>query len=70
MKYSYETDWEVYKLQNLKSGLGFTDEKLRDIFRGFLKVEIRRMKEIKQSNKVFGVSGLWTALFMKKPTES
>ncbi|MCX2825938.1 hypothetical protein P9618_23370 [Bacillus pseudomycoides] len=58
MKYSYETDWEVYKLQNLKSGLGFTDEKLRDIFRGFFKVEIRRMKEIKQSNKVFGVSGL------------
>ena len=37
MKYSYETDWEVYKLQILKSGLGFTDEKLRDIFRGFFK---------------------------------
>ncbi|WP_242218445.1 bifunctional 2-polyprenyl-6-hydroxyphenol methylase/3-demethylubiquinol 3-O-methyltransferase UbiG [Bacillus cereus group sp. BfR-BA-01380] len=63
------TDWEVYKLQSLKGGLGFTDEKLRAIFRDFSEVEIRRMKEIKQSNKVFGVSGLWTALFMKKLTE-
>ncbi|MFJ8530400.1 class I SAM-dependent methyltransferase [Bacillus sp. NPDC094106] len=63
------TDWEVYKLQSLKGGLGFTDEKLRVIFRDFSEVEIRRMKEIKQSNKVFGVSGLWTALFMKKFTE-
>jgi SAM-dependent methyltransferase len=63
------TDWEVYKLQSLKGGLGFTDAKLRVIFRDFSEVEIRRMKEIKQSNKVFGVSGLWTALFMKKITE-
>jgi len=63
------TDWEIYKLQSLKGGLGFTDAKLRVIFRDFSEVEIRRMKEIKQSNKVFGVSGLWTALFMKKLTE-
>ncbi|PGB23706.1 SAM-dependent methyltransferase [Bacillus toyonensis] len=63
------TDWEVYKLQSLKGGLGFTDAKLRVIFRDFSEVEIRRMKEIKQSNKVFCVSGLWTALFMKKLTE-
>ncbi|MDZ5609804.1 class I SAM-dependent methyltransferase, partial [Bacillus pseudomycoides] len=63
------TDWEVYKLQSLKGGLGFTDAKLRAIFRDFSEVEIRRMKEIKQSSKVFGVSGLWTALFMKNLTE-
>ncbi|PGS02115.1 MULTISPECIES: class I SAM-dependent methyltransferase [Bacillus] len=63
------TDWEVYKLQSLKGGLGFTDKKLRVIFKGFSEVEIRRMKEIKQSNKVFGVSGLWTALFTKNSTE-
>ncbi|MGH1141372.1 class I SAM-dependent methyltransferase [Bacillus pseudomycoides] len=63
------TDWEVYKLQSLKGGLGFTDKKLRAIFKDFSEVEIRRMKEIKQSNKVFGVSGLWTALFTKNSTE-
>ena len=63
------TDWEVYKLQSLKGGLGFTDKKLRAIFKDFSEVEIRRMKEIKQSNKVFGVSGLWTALFTKSSTE-
>ncbi|SDY83957.1 MULTISPECIES: class I SAM-dependent methyltransferase [unclassified Bacillus (in: firmicutes)] len=60
------TDWEVYKLQSLKGGLGFTAEKLRAIFSDFSEVEIRRMKEINQSNPVFGVSGLWTALFMSK----
>lgn len=60
------TDWEVYRLQSLKGGLGFTDEKLRTIFKDFSEVEIRKMQEIKQSNEVFGVSALWTALFMKK----
>ncbi|QED46111.1 class I SAM-dependent methyltransferase [Cytobacillus dafuensis] len=57
------TDWEVYRLRSLKGGLGFTDEKLRSIFKDFKEIEIRKMKEIKQPNDVFGVSGLLTALF-------
>lgn len=60
------SDWEVYRLRSLKGGLGFTDDKLRTIFKDFDEVEIRRMKEIKQSNEVFGVSALCTALFRKK----
>jgi SAM-dependent methyltransferase len=63
------TDWEVYRLRSLKGGLGFTDEKLRTIFKDFSEIEIRRMKRIKQSNEVFGMPALWTALFMKNLTE-
>ncbi|WP_305453055.1 class I SAM-dependent methyltransferase [Bacillus mycoides] len=63
------TDWEVYRLRSLKGGLGFTDEKLRIIFKDFSEIEIRRMKGIKQSNEVFGMPALWTALFMKNLTE-
>ena len=60
------TDWDVYRLQSLKGGLGFTDEKLRAIFKDFTEIKIRRMKEMKQSSEVFGVSALLTALFKKK----
>jgi cyclopropane fatty-acyl-phospholipid synthase-like methyltransferase len=56
------SDWDVYRLGSLKGGLGFTEEKLRTIFHEFEVIEIRRMKEI-NSDEVFGVSGLWTALF-------
>lgn len=57
------SDWEVYRLKSLQGGLGYTDEKLRALFKDFKVIEIRRMKEIKQPNTVFGVSGLITALF-------
>ncbi|MED3084898.1 class I SAM-dependent methyltransferase [Bacillus toyonensis] len=63
------TDWDVYRLRSLKGGLGFTDEKLRTIFKDFSEIEIRRMKRIKQSNEVFGVPALWTALFRNNLTE-
>jgi len=59
------SDWEVYRLQSLRGGLGYTEEKLRSIFKDFREIEIRKMKEIKQPNEVFGVSGLLTALFQK-----
>lgn len=59
------SDWEVYKDLSLKGGLGFTEEKLRIIFKDFEEIEIRRMKELNQSIDLFGISGLWTALFRK-----
>lgn len=59
------SDWEVYRLQSLKGGLGYTEEKLRSIFKDFREIEIRKMKEIKQPAEVFGVYGLLTALFKK-----
>ncbi|MDP4086129.1 MAG: class I SAM-dependent methyltransferase [Bacillota bacterium] len=59
------SDWEVYRLRSLKGGLGYTEEKLRSIFKDFKEIEIRIMKDIEQPNDVFGVSGLLTALFQK-----
>ncbi|GGE85346.1 class I SAM-dependent methyltransferase [Priestia taiwanensis] len=59
------SDWDVYRLQSLQGGLGFTEEKLRVIFDMFEVVEIRPMKVL-QSDEVFGVDGLWTALFQVK----
>ena len=60
------TDWEVYRQRSLNGGLGFTEEKLRDIFGNFEPVEIRKMRRAEETEEVFGVSGLWTALFRKK----
>jgi len=59
------SDWEVYRVQSLNGGLGFTDERLRIIFKDFEEIEIRKMKDIADNEAVFGVSGLWTALFRK-----
>lgn len=60
------SDWEVYKDLSLKGGLGFTEEKLRIIFKDFEEIEIRKMKELNQSIDLFGISGLWTSLFRKR----
>ncbi|WP_394188815.1 class I SAM-dependent methyltransferase [Paenisporosarcina quisquiliarum] len=60
------TDWEVYRQRSLNGGLGFTEEKLRLIFDSLEEIEIRRMKEARETDEVFGVSALFTALFRKK----
>lgn len=59
------SDWEVYRLRSLQGGLGYTEEKLRVIFKDFKEIEMKRMKESEQPNMVFGKSGLLTALFQK-----
>ncbi len=59
------TDLEVYKIQSLKGGLGFTEEKLRTIFNDFKEIEIRNMEPTNQ-NDVMAIEGLLTALFQKK----
>lgn len=59
------TDWEVYRQRSLQGGLGYTVEKLRDIFKDFKEIEIRKMVEYEQPNYKFGVSGFLTALFQR-----
>lgn len=59
------SDWDVYRLRSLQGGLGFTEEKLRAIFKDLEEIEIRNMKVIQQPNDVFGVPGFLTALFQK-----
>lgn len=57
------SDWEVYRIRSLQGGLGFTEDRLRTIFREFKEFEVRKMKELGPSKNVFGLSGLLTALF-------
>lgn len=59
------SDWDVYRKRSLEGGLGFTDQRLRKIFSEFGEIEICRMKDAAKTDNVFGVSGLWTALFQK-----
>lgn len=61
------SDWEVYRLRSLKGGLGYTEEKLRLLFRDFKEIEIRKMEVIEQPNDVFGVPDFLTALFQNNP---
>jgi cyclopropane fatty-acyl-phospholipid synthase-like methyltransferase len=57
------SDWDVYRKGSMQGGLGFTEEKLRYIFKDFDVVDIRLMEAMEKEDNVFGVSGLWTALF-------
>ena len=56
------TDWDVYRIRSLQGGLGFTEDKLRAIFKDFIEIEIRKMESTNPDN-VMAIDGLWTALF-------
>lgn len=60
------TDWDIYRKRSIDGGLGYSPEKLKEIFTNFEVIEIRKMLDIKQPSDCFGISGLWTALFQKK----
>ncbi|BCB03666.1 class I SAM-dependent methyltransferase [Bacillus sp. KH172YL63] len=60
------SDWEVYRNGSLSGGLGYSKERLISIFHMLEPVEVRTMKDQGDSDKLFGVSELLTALFVKK----
>jgi SAM-dependent methyltransferase len=59
------SDWEVYRLQSLMGGLGYTEDKLRSIFKDFHDIEIRKMRSSGLQEGLFGVPGFLAALFQK-----
>ncbi len=59
------SDWEVYRQQSMKGGLGYTEEKLKEVFRDFDVIDFRKMKKIEQPADSFGAPFLWTGLFQK-----
>lgn len=62
------TDWQVYDRRSMGGGLGYTEERLRAIFeRRFDILEIRQMKEMDSSCRLFGKDFLWTLLMQKHP---
>ncbi|MBY6037773.1 class I SAM-dependent methyltransferase [Fictibacillus nanhaiensis] len=58
-------DMEVYKERTMKGGLGYTLEKMQEVFSQFHELELRKMNEIKQPAKTFGVPFLWAALYKR-----
>ena len=63
------TDWDVYRILSLKGGLGYTEDKLRTIFKDFKEIEIRKMEPTNQ-NDIMAIEGLMTALFQRDLRES
>ncbi|MBS8264386.1 class I SAM-dependent methyltransferase [Mesobacillus boroniphilus] len=63
------SDWEVYRGKSMKGGLGYTKEKLMDIFHEFNAVDIRTMRDNSPEDSLFGSSALLAALFKKDAME-
>ncbi|WP_338036997.1 hypothetical protein [Metabacillus dongyingensis] len=57
------SDWEVYKEGSLNRGIGYSEERFKEIFANdFTIVEFRRMIKISQPATKFGEDFLWTSL--------
>ena len=63
------SDWEVYRGRSMKGGLGFTKEKLSQIFWDLEVVEIRKMRDKSPTDSQFGTSALLAALFRTEVME-
>jgi SAM-dependent methyltransferase len=59
------SDWEIYRIGSLEGGLGYTEDKLKTIFKDFQLIEMRPMQELEKDSLMFGAPGLMTALFKK-----
>lgn len=61
------SDWDVYKERSLKGGIGYTEQRLKEIFeKDFYIKDFRRMKKIAESQDLFGEDFLWTSLMQIK----
>jgi len=61
------SDLEVYRTQTLGGGLSFMQESLRKIFSNdFQNIEIRKMKELSETENLFGKDFLWTVKMKRK----
>lgn len=60
------TDWQVYDRRSMGGGLGYTEDRLRSIFSPHFDIlEIRQMREMDPSSRLFGKDFLWTLLLRK-----
>lgn len=61
------SDWDVYKEGSLKRGIGYTEERLKEVFiNDFNIIDFRKMKKITQPNNLFGEDFLWAGLMQIK----
>ncbi|WLR42340.1 class I SAM-dependent methyltransferase [Bacillus carboniphilus] len=57
------SDWDIYKKGSLNGGIGYSEERLKDILnKDFIIHEFRTMRKIHQPNSIFGEDFLWTSL--------
>lgn len=59
------SDWQVYELRTLQGGLGYTKERLIDIFNQLQLIDARAMNDVSDGERLFGSSDLLSALFIK-----
>jgi cyclopropane fatty-acyl-phospholipid synthase-like methyltransferase len=56
-------DWEIYKEGSLKRGIGYTEERLKEVFSNdFSIIDFRKMKKVIQPDNTFGEDFLWASL--------
>lgn len=56
-------DREIYECGRMPPGIGYTEDRLRDILQRFFEiVELRSMKDYPEDAEVFAMTGLWTVL--------
>ncbi|MFE8699636.1 class I SAM-dependent methyltransferase [Cytobacillus sp. FJAT-54145] len=61
------SDWEVYEERSLKGGIGYTEDRFKEIFtQHFAITHFRRMRKSTEVNGLFGEDFLWTSLMRKK----
>ena len=61
------TDMQVYEQRTLGGGLGYSEQGLRDIFGArFHFTDIRRMRNMRPEDKLFGKDFLWAARMVRK----
>ena len=59
------SDEEVYVRRSLDGGLGYSVEKLQELFRSLHEVEIRQMIPMTEEDSYFGLDGFLVGLFKK-----
>ncbi|MFJ7666949.1 class I SAM-dependent methyltransferase [Lysinibacillus sp. NPDC097195] len=61
------SDWDIYKEQSLKGGIGYTEERLKEIFeKDFNIKDFRKMRKSNKRLDLFGENFLWTSLMQIK----
>ncbi|MFQ3545324.1 methyltransferase domain-containing protein [Halobacillus rhizosphaerae] len=63
------SDWEVYRQFNMQGGIGYQEDRLKEILeKKFTLSSFRKMKKMETSECLFGEDYLWTSLMKVKPS--
>jgi len=61
------SDWEVYRQRSMDGGLGYTEERLRNVLTPRFEImDFRKMKNLAEHEPYFGRDFLWAALMRKR----